>query len=285
MAYLSYAPRPPLNEFVERFWLVSGAQSPRKERILPGGTVELVINLHDDRVQIDRTPQRARARSFSGTVLSGAYSGAFIVDAMQHVAMMGVHFRPGGAFVVLGIPSAEFADAHVDLAALWGDAAARELRERLCTAPTHHRRFLYLEDVLTGRLASRSRLHPVVPFALECFTATGSGASVREVARRTGLSHRRFLTVFTTEVGLAPKLFCRILRFRHLHALAQHRVHIDWAQLALECGFFDQSHLANEFRKLSGLTPTEYQRDIQDKRNLLSGHVAIHHSKVQFFPR
>ena len=48
-----------------------------------------------------------------------------------------------------------------------------------------------------------------------------------------------------------------------------------WAQLALECGFFDQSHLANEFRKLSGLTPTEYQRDIQEDRNLLSGHVAI----------
>jgi AraC-like DNA-binding protein len=275
MLYLTYTPHAPLNEFVERIWLVSGAQSPRKERILPSGTVELVINLHDDRVQIDRTAQVARARSFSGAVVSGTYSGAFIIDAMQHAAMMGVHFRPGGAFGVLGVPSAEFADAHVDLAALWGAAAARELRERLCAAATHHRRFQYLEEVLAGRLPSRPRLHSVVPFALECFTPTGLGASVRDVARRTGLSHRRFLTIFTAEVGLAPKLFCRILRFRHVHALAQQTGHIDWAQLALECGFFDQSHLANEFRKLSGLTPTEYQRDVQDNRNLLSGHVAI----------
>lgn len=275
MLYLSYTPRAPLNEFVERIWLVSGAQSPRKERILPSGTVELVVNLQDDCVQIDRTAQCARARSFSGAVVSGTYSGAFIIDAMQHAAMMGVHFRPGGAFAVLGVPSAEFADAHVDLAALWGDAAARELRERLCAAATHDRRFQYLEEVLAERLPPRPRLHSVVPFALECFTPTGLGASVREVARRTGLSHRRFLTIFRAEVGLAPKLFCRILRFWHVHALAQQTGHIDWAQLALECGFFDQSHLANEFRRLSGLTPTEYQRDLQDNRNLLSGHVAI----------
>jgi AraC-like DNA-binding protein len=275
MLYLSYTPRAPLNEFVERIWLVSGAQSPRKERILPSGTVELVVNLREDRVQIDRTAQSADARSFSGAVVSGTYSGAFIIDAMQHAAMMGVHFRPGGAFAVLGVPSSELANAHVDLAALWSEASARELRGRLCAAATHPRRFEYLEEVLVGRLPSRPRLDPVVPFALECFTPTGLGASVREVARRTGLSYRRFLTIFTAEVGLAPKLFCRIRRFQHVHALAQQTGHIDWAQLALECGFFDQSHLANEFRKLSGLTPTEYQRDIQNNRNLLSGHVAI----------
>jgi AraC-like DNA-binding protein len=275
MLFLSHTPRAPLNEFVERIWLVSGAQSPRKERILPSGTVELVVNLHEDRVQIDRTAQCARTRSFAGAVVSGTYSGAFIIDAMQHAAMMGVHFRPAGASVVLGVPCTEFTDAHVDLAALWGEAAARELRERLCAAATHHRRFQYLEEALARRLSSSPRLHPVVPFALECFTPTGLGASVREVARRTGLSHRRFLTIFTADVGLAPKRFCRILRFRHVHALAQQTRQLDWAQLALECGFFDQSHLANEFRKLSGLTPTEYQRDIQDDRNLLSGHVAI----------
>lgn len=276
MLYLSYTPHAPLNEFVERMWLVRGGQSPRKERILPSGTVELVINLCDDRVQIDRTAECARARSYAGAVVSGTYTGAFIIDATQHAAMMGVHFRPGGAFVVLGIPSAEFADAHVDLAALWGDAAARELRECLCAAPTHHRRFQYLEEVLTGGLSSRRRLHSIVPLALECFTPTGLGASVRDVVRRSGLSHRRFLTIFTDEVGLAPKLFSRILRFQHVRALAQTTGHIDWTGLALEYGFSDQSHLANEFRTLSGLTPTEYHRDIQDTRNLLSGHVAIH---------
>jgi len=273
--YLSYTPPAPLNQFVERFWLVAGGQAQRKERILPSATVELVLNLREDRVTIDRTMQCARAESYSGVVVSGTYSGAFIIDAMQHEMMMGVHFRPGGARSVFGFPATELAEAHVDLAAIGAGVAAQELRERLCGAATHEARFQYLQQALTRQLPSGSRIHPVVQFALERFTETGLGASVRDVARAAGLSHRRFLTIFTAEVGVSPKLFCRVLRFRHLHALSQRTGRIDWAQLAQTCGFFDQSHLANEFRKLSGLTPTQYQRDLQHGRNVLAGHVAM----------
>jgi AraC-like DNA-binding protein len=55
----------------------------------------------------------------------------------------------------------------------------------------------------------------------------------------------------------------------------QRRDRIDWTQVAFECGFFDQSHLVNEFRMISGVTPSEYQRDLTETRNLLSNHVAI----------
>lgn len=275
MLYLSYTPRPPLNEFVERMWLVSGGQAPRRERILPSGTSELVINLLQDRIRIDRTMLREEAQTFSGVVVSGAYSAAFVIDSMQHAAMMGVHFRPAGAFAVLGVPSGELTDAHADLAALWGDGAARELRERLCTAIAHRARFHYLERVLIERLATNARLHPAVPLALDGFGSNGSGSPVRDVVRRTGLSHRRFLTVFRSAVGLAPKEFCRILRFQHVHALAQRTGRINWTQLALTCGFCDQSHLVNEFRRLSGVTPTQYERAIRQNRDVLRGHVAI----------
>lgn len=275
MLYLSYTPCAPLNEFVARMWLVSDGQSARQERILPGGTIELVINLRDDRVRIDGTSDDAHAKTLSGVVVSGTYSNAFIIDARQHAAMMGVHFRPGGGVAVLGVPSVEFANTHVDLSAVWGEAAARELRERLCMAATHHARFQYLEAALIERLRSPLRPHPAVLFALRRFTTPAPRTSVREVARQVGLSHRRFLTIFEAAVGLSPKVFCRIRRFQHVHAWAKRTGHIDWAQLALECGFYDQSHLTNEFRKLAGLTPTEYRRDIQETRNLLRGHVAV----------
>ena len=275
MLYLSYTPRPPLNEFVERMWLVSGGQSPRRDRILPSGTIELVINLVQDQVRIDTTIHNPRAQTFSGAVVSGTYSAAFVIDAMQHAALIGVHFRPAGASAVLGVPSVTFTDAHADLAALWGDAAARELRERLCTATTHRARFQYLEQVLIERLLANRRVHAVVRFALECFGPGGFGASVRDVARRSGLSHRRFLTIFRSEVGLPPKKFCRILRFQHVHSLARRTARINWTELALACGFYDQPHLNKEFRRLSGLTPTQYERAIQETRNVLRGHVAM----------
>jgi AraC-like DNA-binding protein len=275
MQYFSHVPGAHLGRFVERLWWVSGGQSPRKERILPSGTVELVLNLRDDRVTIDSTMRDARPRAYSGAVVSGAYSGAFVIGAMQHESMMGVHFRPGGAFAVLGIPGDELADAHVDLGAITNDAYARGVRARLCAMATPEAHFAYLERALINRLRARAALHPAVELALERFTATGLGASVRDVVRESGLSHRRFLTLFRAQVGLAPKRYCRILRFRHLHEIARRSGRVDWAELAQECGFFDQSHLAGEFRKLSGVTPTEYQRDLAFSTRVLAGHVAL----------
>ena len=275
MLYLSYTPRAPLNEFVERMWLVSGGHSPRRERILPNGTIELVINLLHDQVRIDQTMHCAHVQTFSGVVVSGTYSAAFVIDGQQHAAMMGVHFGPAGAFAVLGVPLSGVTDAHVNLADLWADGTARELRERLCTASSHRARFQYLERMLLTRLRANRAVHPVVPFALDCFGSNGFGSSIRDVVRRSGLSHRRFLTIFRSEVGLAPKEFCRILRFQHVHAMAQQTGRIDWTDVALKCGFCDQPHLSNEFRRLSGLTPTQYEQAIQDRHNLLIGHVAI----------
>ena len=69
MLYLSYTPRPPLNRFVERMWLASGGQSPRRDLILPSGTVGLVINFLQDQVRIETTMHSPRAQTFSGAVV------------------------------------------------------------------------------------------------------------------------------------------------------------------------------------------------------------------------
>ena len=275
MLYQLHRPRPPLDEYIECLWLVTGGQAPRRDRILPSGTVELVVNLRDDHIRIDRTERCASAQSYSGAIVSGTYAAAFVVDAAQHAAMMGVHFRPGGAPPVLGVPSAVLADAHVDLADLWGEPAAGELRERLCLEAAPEARFRLLEEALLDRLAAGRRVHPAVRLALDRFGPDGCGASVGDVSRASGLSHRRLLTLFTSAVGLPPKRFCRILRFQRAHAAAQRTGRIDWTELALHCGFCDQAHLVNEFRRLSGLTPRQYERALEVRHHVLRGHVAM----------
>jgi AraC-like DNA-binding protein len=208
-------------------------------------------------VQLDRCERH------SGSIISGAYGGPFVIETCQQASIMGVHFKPGGAFPFLRAPAGELADRHVDLETLWGPPAA-ELRERLCAAATPGERFGLMEGALAAHLFRPLEHHGAVPRALDAFERRDAGTTVRDVARRVGLSQRRLIQVFSAEVGMTPKLFCRVRRFQR--ALAQVRLTAapEWAGLAAACGYFDQSHLIRDFRAFSGLNPTDYLRQRSD---------------------
>ncbi|WP_394834934.1 helix-turn-helix domain-containing protein [Pendulispora rubella] len=270
MLYLSHVPSPPLCEFVANLWLLSDAPPHQRERIVPSGTLELVINLQDDEIRIyDRVPGNPCAR-YSGMLVSGAYGRFFVIDTAEHALMMGVHFRPGGAFPFLGMPAKELADAHVEGGDLWGSWAS-ELRERLCSATTHAQRFRLLEGALRARALDSRPRRPEVRFGVETFQRPR--ARVRDVAAHVGLSHRHFNELFANEVGTTPKLFYRIQRFQRTIEEARRNVAPDWARLARECGYFDQSHMIADFLAFSGLSPVDYvlRQTAQVKEN----HVAL----------
>src|SRR5215831_11149653 len=127
-----YKPKPPLSKFVDNFWLYEGHNSENKtERILPTGTLELVINLRQNELRFYDAVRPEDCSRFSGAVVSGAYGRSF--EPTAEAFIIGVHFKPGGAFPFLGLPAGYLADTHVDLESLWGPSAGR-LRERLCEA-------------------------------------------------------------------------------------------------------------------------------------------------------
>ena len=271
MLYVSYQPGPPLNEFIDNFWLIEGGQARRLEKILPCGTSELVVNLKNDEIHIHDPQQPERYRRFSGAVFSGTYSQSFICNGLQHEAIMGVHFKAGGAFPFLNTEASELTNEHANLADLWGGSGV-ELRERLCTAATPQQRFRLMESVLKRRLLCHTRDQAQMNVALKMFAMGGNGALVRAVSRELGFSQRRFIQVFSSHVGLTPKMFCRILRFQRARVSAERLKAPDWAELAVACGYFDQSHLIKDFKEFSGSTPYVYsvqqhQKDTRLKDN------------------
>jgi hypothetical protein len=139
MVYRRHVPRSPLSEFIELLWLFeNAAPSHASERVLPTGTVELVINLHE------------RTGSFDA-VVAGPHSRFFVLDTNRPAAVIGVHFKPSGAFPFLALPVDELRNRHVSLEALWGGRAT-ELRERLLAAEGAEARLLLLERALLSVL-------------------------------------------------------------------------------------------------------------------------------------
>jgi AraC-like DNA-binding protein len=253
MLNVVHPPSPPLSELIEHLWAFADQPPHGQERIMPSGTFELVINLREDEIRIYDPLAPDHCRRYSGAVVSGAFRGFFVIDTREHASIMGVHFKPGGAYPFLGLPADELADAHVDLCDLWG-ARATVLRERLCALPTPAARFSLLEAALRERLTHLPDRRRAVAAGLASLQTT----AVRQVVDRVGLSHRRFIDLFTREVGLTPKVFGRVQRFQAAIARAQRTAAPHWARLAQDCGYFDQSHLVRDFLAFSGLTPDAY---------------------------
>jgi AraC-like DNA-binding protein len=263
MLFRSYVPRAPLCEFVSDFWLYENYEGEhQRELILPSGTFEIVFNLQEDELRIYSPAGPRHCRRFAGAVVSGPYSGSFMSDAAEERAILGVHFRPGGAAAILGIPASKFRDLHVDLSAVWGPAAST-LRERLCALKEPADRFSLLEQVFMQRLAANPNGHGAVRVALDVLMRTHGQAKTRDIARAVDLSQRRFIELFASEVGLTPKLFGRIRRFQHAADTAQGKNRTEWAQLAIECGYFDQSHLIRDFVAFAGVSPDDYRRRLE----------------------
>jgi len=253
-----YKPKPPLSKFVDNFWLYEGSDAEHKiEHILPTGTLEIAINLRQNELRFYDSERPENCSPFSGAVVSGAHGRNFAPHSTKEICIIGVHFKPGGAFPFLGFPAGDLADTHVDLKTIWG-LSADELRERLCEASTSAERFQLLEEALLSRLCQGVEQHYAVSAALEMFRKNQAGPTVRETAKYLGLSQRRFIQCFKAEVGMTPKLFSRIQRFQQIRTLIQHNPSPNWAALAVDLGYFDQSHLIREFLEFSGLSPTEY---------------------------
>jgi len=269
MHFSSRRPAPPLATFVDNLWHCSDAPTHSRERILPSGTVELVINLHDDEVRIYDPQQLKYYTRFPGIVVSGPYASAFAIDPSQHASMMGVHFKPGGAFAFFGTAVRQLGSNHLPLEALWGRQAV-ELRERLCSANSLRKRFHILEKTLNSHFCLLPS-NQVVPRAIEIFGSASQASSMKSVAEQLGLSQRRFIQVFSDQVGMTPKLFCRVMRFQRAREIMEQPMPLSWTQLALSCGYYDQSHLIHDFQEFAGLSPTSYFQLRSDR--LLRNHV------------
>ena len=258
MLYLAHKPSPPLSDFVDLFWLYEGYDVPHKrERLLPDGTVELVINLKEDRIRVYDSDQAKQFQTIPGCVVSGPRSEFFVIDTDSEACTIGVHFKAGGAFPFFRFPPAELSNQSVGLDCLWGAASAR-LRERLLESATPQQKFSVMECCLLEELWKPLERHPAVSFALHQFLQRAQAPSVSQVVGQVGFSQRRFIEIFDNEVGLTPKRFCRVSRFQKVIRTAHAQGELNWTQLALGCGYYDQAHFIHDFQSFAGITPSEY---------------------------
>jgi AraC-like DNA-binding protein len=219
------------------------------ERVLPDGAVHLVFSLGDP-PSVDG--QRGRPME-----VVGPSSAPVVLRMAGRMHGLSVALRPGAVAGLLGVPAGALAERTVELAELWPDAATSALFDRLVGAPDDATRVALLQDALTRRLARVGAGAPVhaAVYAARLIARSGGQLTLRDAAAAVGVGERRLQQLFHAHVGLSPRTWGRLARMHAcLRALrGQHAP--AWAQVAAQAGFYDQSHLINEFQALCGLTP------------------------------
>jgi AraC-like DNA-binding protein len=257
MAFTTIVPSAPLQNAISMIWdwhVEPGTFT--LERIMPQPGSGLIINLLEDQTRVYSDDAERRCERSPGSVFSGQFTRSFIIDSAEQVAVMGVAFHPGGACALLRERMDLLGNRHTAFDDLVG-ASGRALRERLLHTPTPHARIGVLESWLRAR-CSGVVLHPAVGFALDALGKSPQIQRVGALVAATGLSTRRFGTLFREQVGVGAKQFARMQRFRAVLASVQCGRRVEWARVAADCGFHDQPHLVREFREFAGMTPTAY---------------------------
>jgi AraC-like DNA-binding protein len=252
MRYREIKPNLSLSRFVECFWTLendAGGGQLEPERILPDGCVEIILNFGTEfRELLDDGHAVTQPKYF----LVGQMTRPMFIAANGRVEMIGVRFHPGGTVPFFEVPMSELTNHVVELTALCRDLA-HEVITRVGECRTLAEKLVELQTLLTRKVRDKHRSR-VLGMA-EKIVAQNGLMTIDQLAVDAGISSRQLERGFLREVGVSPKLLCRIVRFQQVfRALDQGGA--TWAEVAADCGYYDQAHLIRDFQQFARQAPS-----------------------------
>ena len=249
MRYREITPSPPLSKYVECFWtLESSAPSTQPERILPDGCIELILNFGDRFSQHCDRARKLQPKNF----LVGQMTGPIMISPSGPVQLIGIRFHPGGTLPFLRLPLHEVIDQVVELGSL-SSTLERDLLRAASESPVLSEKIRAIERFLTTCLATSKYDSRLMNIAARIVDSRGLIA-VDDLASDAGISSRQLERRFLREVGVGPKLLGRIIRFQQVFRAVEQSSNA-WAEIAIECGYYDQAHLIRDFNQFAQQTP------------------------------
>lgn len=257
---MPHSPPPPLRPLVSA---AAGYQAPAfpagVHRGLPSHHLTLVVELLGP-----LSVAMAGGSVSAHGIVGGLHTAPALIDASRPQEGLQYGLTPLGTRVLLGVPAGELRGSVVDLTAVVGSSGLR-LVDRLRATADWSERFRLLDGALLERL-SRTRwgagpgVQPEVAEAWRVILATQGTVPVASVAAHVGWGRRHLAERFRAATGLTPKEAARVARFERAQRLLRSR-RLPLADLAVECGYADQPHLAREWRALSGASITTWVRE------------------------
>jgi AraC-like DNA-binding protein len=256
---------------VHRFWTLRGpapAGSVEFQRAMPDGRPEIIFNIAD---RFERRRGAITERQ-AAPLLIGPTTTALEVRPSGRVDLVGVRLAPGRWPALLGVVAPELLDRTIPLPEV-GGPWREDLLEPLAEAHSDAARLALVETRLLRALRRDPRRNGGERLqAAVDLTTRGEVRRVSRVAEQAGVSTRQLARLFRESTGMSPKLLAELARFQTVLAALEQPTPVRWAALAYRHGYYDQAHLARDFRRFGGISPGAYLKAARElTRNFVEG--------------
>jgi AraC-like DNA-binding protein len=260
MIFETHIPTEPLNGFIDCFiYFKDYTPSYSVERIVPDASLYLVIELDGQpRHELDNTTHERKHRR-TGAWISGLHTDYITIDALPESEMFVVRFKTYGAYPFLHKPLAALNNKVWDADKVMGEGVL-SFREELKSLHDPQEKMRVSERWLLS-IFEESRAAPEW-LQSACNKIAGDPSfeetSLQSLIEQSGFSKKHFIDQFKQYAGFTPKQYHRVVRFNDVLQSIQRGEEINWAQLALQSGYYDQSHFIREFLNFSGIGPSDF---------------------------
>lgn len=252
--YQEYAPRVQLQHIVACYWsstfeieqdsFSNPNSNPPLYRIIPDGCVDIIFDLDASSVS-------------QGAFVSALMPTYEVFTPTQNMNFLGIRMYMESVQAIIGCPIAEL-HGEVLLEQLWGRLAV-DFFEQIVKAPDMWTRMDMIEQQLCRALYQYDiqpyAVHPLLSHSLQIMYASRGQIDMSSMVNEVHYSERTIRRIFKQELGISPKEILNIIRFQSV-LQAMHRFpHYSMSELAISCGYYDQSHLINSFQRYYGLSP------------------------------
>lgn len=241
MKYNQFLAHPTLANYIDAYWIVSGEVCLRTEKIFPDGCVDLIFNAGEACITDNGNFTMHHGRLY----LVGTMTSVKKVTMGGETKLLGIRFKPGAFPIFFRFGSLhQIKNATIEFEKKFSP----EIPNGVQTG------FAYLDRFLVNRL-SKPRYN-LIPVVADVQDQMGQ-IDIKALAQDHCMTLRQLERLFKQQIGITPKEFSNFVRYQHAHSMIQKNIsNRSLEDIAFECGYYDHSHLTNEFKRYTGSPPS-----------------------------
>lgn len=257
MEYKTAAPSSALKLYIKQYWAIDmHLQSGETylQRIIPNALPQLTFYLQDIPT-IFYNKEKQKERFLLSTQSNTFYDIAF----ENKVSLFSVVFYPETVQQFFKIPIYEFTNSNISLFEIEKEWS-QKVSDKLLESKHFEERVKIIEYYLWQLFLRNHYTLDVerIQHILQLIKQSKGNISIEFLAQQACLSQRQFERVFRQHIGITPKQYIRTVRFQSSIYIANNKSDLNLTDLALESGYYDQSHFINEIKKFTGLKPKDF---------------------------